>query len=194
MYYIVGLGNPGEKYTNTRHNVGFMVLAHVQRKLHFPEFHESRAHSGAESVGVLRDKEVTLLMPETFMNASGSAVRKLVHKGAEEQLCVIYDDIDLPIGEIKISKGRGDGGHNGIKSVIESLGTKEFVRVRVGIAQKSMWSGKPVRPKGEALAKYVLHAFSKKEIEKLDAVAATVTQALAVFVEDGASVMMNKFN
>lgn len=194
MYYIVGLGNPGEKYSNTRHNVGFMMLSYVQRELSFPDFHESAKHSGAESVGALCGKEVTLLMPHTFMNASGSAVRKMVQKGEEQQLCVIYDDVDLPLGEIKISVGRGDGGHNGIKSIIEALGTKEFVRVRIGIAQKSLWTGKPTRPKGEALAKYVLRTFSKKEMEKLETVSKTITRALSVFVEEGVSVMMNKFN
>src|SRR5690606_4374873 len=137
MYYIVGLGNPGKEYEHTRHNVGFFLLEIFAQEAGLPSFHESNAQSGYVSQGVFEGEEVTLLMPTTFMNASGSAVAKLVPAGSSDKLVVVYDDIDLPVGELRVSFGRGDGGHNGVKSIIEKLGTKDFVRIRIGVGKRS---------------------------------------------------------
>jgi len=137
MLYIIGIREiPGKEYEHTRHNVGWMVLDYLV-SLSLPSPVSSSKYAGRISAGVLAGEEVMLLYPDTFMNKSGSAVKKLVPKGQEGNLVVVYDDVDIPVGEIKVSFGRGDGGHNGIKSIVASLGTKEFTRVRIGIAPKS---------------------------------------------------------
>lgn len=194
MYYIVGLGNPGEKYQDTRHNVGWSVLDHVIEKTGLPEPVLRSTYSGRISEGVVFGQEVMLLYPETFMNNSGTAVKKLVSKEEIGRLVVIYDDIDLPIGEIKVSVGKGDGGHNGIKSIISSLGSKDFVRLRVGIAPVSFWTGKPKRPSGGALPAFVLKKFSKKEVEKLEEVKGKVVNAIKIILESGVEKAMNEVN
>ena len=194
MHYLVALGNPGEKYQDTRHNVGWNILDYVIEQSGLPSPVLRSVYSGRVSEGVIWGQEVTLLYPETFMNNSGTAVKKLVPKNEVNRLVVIYDDIDLPIGEMKISVGRGDGGHNGIKSIIGSLGSKDFVRVRVGIAPLSFWTGKPKRPTGGALPKYVLGRFTKKENEKLESVKEKTVNIIKTILENGAEQAMNEFN
>ena len=193
--YIVGLGNPGEKYEKTRHNVGWMALDVFIAKTGLPTPVSSSAYVGNISQGTLNNTEVSVLYPNTFMNKSGSAVKKLVPKGQEEDLIVVHDDVDLPIGEIKIVFGRGDGGHNGIKSIVESLGTKDFIRVRIGVAGKSFWTGHTKRPQGGvALNKHVMGQFNATERKELEKVTQTVTDALEVLITEGKEKAMNKFN
>ena len=194
MYYIVGLGNPGKEFEGTRHNIGFTVLESFADSVGLPSLHESGKYNGRTCVGSYAGEEVSLLLPSTFMNVSGSAIAKLVPKTEANKLIVIYDDIDLAYGEIKISFGRGAGGHNGIKSIIESLGTQDFVRLRIGIAQKSFFTGKLKRPKGEALADFVLASFTKKEQKEMEAISKTVEEILKTFVSKGKEFTMNKFN
>ncbi len=194
MHYIVGLGNPGEEYENTRHNVGFMLLRNFVEASGLPPLHESGAYSGWITQGMYEGREITVLLPSTFMNASGSAVKKLVPKEAVQNLLLIYDEIDIPIGELKASFGRGDGGHNGVKSVIASLNSRDFARLRIGIGKKSLWTGTLVRPKGEKLAAYVLGAFSKKELAALAPVQDMVANIIGVFVHQGAQKVMNTVN
>jgi len=194
MYYIVGLGNPGETYQHTRHNVGFLMLEQFVSVANLPALYNSSTYSGRMCVGMYAGNEVTILLPTTFMNASGSAVTKLVSKENADRLVVVYDDVDLPLGQIKISYGRGNGGHNGVQSIIESLGTKEFARIRVGIAHTSFWTGKPVRPTGERLAAYVLQPFSAKELVELEKVKEIFNEIMHVFIEKGRAATMNKYN
>jgi PTH1 family peptidyl-tRNA hydrolase len=194
MHYIVGLGNPGEEYEHTRHNVGFRVLRNFVETNGLPSFHESSSYSGEVSEGIFEGEEITILLPHTYMNASGTAIAKLVPKNELDKLLVIYDEVDLPLGELKTSFGRGDGGHNGVRSIIEKLGSKDFTRLRVGISQKSFWSGKPVRPKGEALAKYVLTPFSKREEKEFLALAPTLKEMISVFITKGKDALMNRYN
>ncbi|MFT5037229.1 MAG: PTH1 family peptidyl-tRNA hydrolase [Candidatus Azotimanducaceae bacterium] len=193
QHYIVGLGNPGEEYKSTRHNVGFAALAYIVDVSHFPSFVPSSKYGGLISEGVLEGKDVTLLLPDTFMNMSGSAVKKLVGKGTEANLIVVYDDVDLPLGEIKISFGRGSGGHNGVKSIIESLGSKEFVRIRIGVASLGFFGGMK-RPTGDRLSQHVLGKFSKSEWKKLEEVLQRTTDALQAIVCEGVEKAMNEFN
>lgn len=194
MHYIVGLGNPGEKYTNTRHNIGWLALDTLRETAQLPDPVMSNKCAGRISEAVWEGEEVTLLYPETFMNNSGAAVKKLVPRDQVEKLIVVYDDIDLPLGELKVSVGRGDGGHNGIKSIIKELGSREFVRVRIGIAPKSFWTGKPKRPQGAALNRHVLGAFYGKEERQLEEVLARAVSALAAIVKSGPEAAMNKVN
>jgi PTH1 family peptidyl-tRNA hydrolase len=194
MYYIVGLGNPGTEYSDTRHNVGFFVLEHLAESSNFSSWHKSGSHGGNVTTGELDGTEVTLLLPTTFMNESGVAVRMLVPKGKEECLVVVYDDVDLAFGELKVSFDRGAGGHNGMKSIIERLGTTAFVRVRVGVAQKSIFTGSLKRPKGEALPKFVLAPFTTKEKKQLEDVLKKAAEAVVAVVTEGREKASNKFN
>ncbi len=194
MYYIVGLGNPGKEFEGTRHNIGFTVLESFVDSVGLPSLHESRKYNGRTCVGSYAGEEVSLLLPSTFMNVSGSAVVKLVSKTEIDKLIVVYDDIDLPFGEIKISYSRGAGGHNGIKSIIETLGSQDFTRVRIGIAQKSLFTGNLKRPKGDALAHFVLALFTKKEQKEVVVISKTVEEILKTFVSKGKELTMNKFN
>ncbi len=195
MFYLVGLGNHGERYQNTRHNVGWLLCDYVRAQAGLPDLIGDKAMSGRVTEGVIAGAPVTVLYPDTYMNNSGSAVVKLVPKNAVGNLIVIHDDIDLPVGEMKLSKGRGDGGNNGIKSIIEKLGTKEFIRIRIGIAPRSFWTGEVKRPKGGgALERFVLKPFTKKEDEQLKEVKARAYGALQSILTNGLETAMNKYN
>lgn len=195
MWYLVGLGNPGEKYKHTRHNVGWVVLDMLREQGGFSSLHESREYSGQVSTGVLAGSEVTMLYPATYMNNSGAAVKKLFLGTGTKQLIVVHDDIDLPFGEVKVVVARGAGGNNGIKSIIEALGTNDFIRVRVGIAPRSIFSGEVKRPKGGGpLERFVLKPFSGGEMKKLPEVINRAAAAVTAIVKDGPQAAMNTYN
>jgi PTH1 family peptidyl-tRNA hydrolase len=195
MYYLVGLGNPGEKYADTRHNVGWLALDYCRDKWSLPELVESRFESGRVTEGVVKGFEIKVLYPDTFMNNSGSAVAKCVPPSEISQLIVVHDDIDLPFGEIKIVKRRGGGGNNGVTSIIQKLGSKDFIRVRIGIAPKSFWTGKTLRPaSGGPLERFVLKSFGKAEQKELNFVYEKVKEAIEILVQDGLETAMNKCN
>jgi len=195
MYYIVGLGNHGEKYQNTRHNVGWIVCDYIREKAGFSSLAPDNAMSGRVTEGRIGDTAVRMLYPDTFMNHSGAAVAKFVPRSDIENLIVIHDDVDLPLGEIKLGKGRGDGGNNGVKSIIEKLATKEFIRIRIGIAPRSFWTGEVKRPKGGGpLEKFVLKPFTHGEAEKLKDVKERAYLALAEIIQSDLTTAMNKFN
>ena len=148
---IVGLGNPGKKYKNTRHNVGFQVVDKFAKENDFPEFKLSKRYNS-----LISEKEnIVLVKPQTFMNESGKAVKALLKNTMKTVLVVIHDDIDLPLGKIRISKNRGAAGHKGVESIIKEIGTKDFTRFRIGIQSKTE------KPKN--VEKYVLQKFGKEE-------------------------------
>ncbi len=194
MYYIVGLGNKGKEYDGTRHNVGFAALDLFAEKYSFSSWHDKSALNGWVAEGNLGSEEAVLLKPHTFMNDSGSAVKKLVPKGSEERTIVVYDDIDLPFGDIKVSFSRGNGGHNGVRSLIDTLGTPDFVRIRIGIAEKSLFTGSLKRPKGAALAQFVLGTFSRSETKQLPEVLTRASEAIRLCIEEGKEKAMNHVN
>lgn len=195
MFYVVGLGNPGEKYQDTRHNVGWNVLDFVIEKACLPIAVLEKQNSSRVTEGNIGGQSVVAIYPETFMNNSGSAVVKFVKKESAEKLIVIHDDIDLPLGEIKLGKGRGDGGNNGVKSIIEKLGTKDFIRIRIGIAPRSFWTGEMKRPRGGGpLEKFVLKPFTKKEEEQLADVKDRAYGALQTVLSKDLETAMNIFN
>lgn len=194
MYYLVGLGNPGEKYSDTRHNVGWFFVEALIEKVGLPSLVNSSKYSGRISEGMLAGEELTCLLPDTYMNKSGSAVAKLVLRKEVGNLVVVYDDVALPVGEVKISVGKGSGGHNGIQSIIDALGSKDFIRVRVGIAPVSFWTGKTIRPKGEKMSRHVLGKFGKKEQKQIADLADQFTKIMTSIVTEGVEVTMNKFN
>lgn len=195
MFYIVGLGNPGEKYENTRHNIGWLALDFVRQNASLPALIEDKNVSGRITEGQIAGEAVKLLYPDTYMNNSGSAVIKLVPKNEIEKLIVIHDDVDLAFGEIKLGKGKGAGGNNGVESIINKLGSKEFIRIRVGIAPKSFWGGKVRRPAGGGpLERFVLKPFTKKEKDELEAIKKHVNDALELILKEGIEKAMNQYN
>lgn len=193
MHTIAALGNPGEKYEETRHNAGRLIMREILKVWQLPSLIASAKYGGDISEGLVAGAEVRVLFPSTYMNESGSAVLKAVPRGEVEQLMVIYDEIDLPLGEFKLSYGRGSGGHNGLKSVIEALGTPNFLRVRVGIAHRTLF-GNVIRPTGDRLADYVLGQMSAREQKKLLSVAPAVTKAIETALKEGKDKAMNMFN
>lgn len=169
MFYIVALGNPGQEYADTRHNAGWQAIDYCIKKWQLPTLIESGSLSGKVTEGIVQGSEVSVLYPSTFMNNSGSAVMKLVEKKEIEKLIVVHDDVDLPFGVIKLGKGRGAGGNNGVQSIIDKLGSKDFNRVRIGIAPKSFWTGKVKRPAGGGpLERFVLQPFTSSERKQLE--------------------------
>lgn len=195
MFYIVGLGNPGEKYISTRHNVGWSILDYVREVTALPALVHEKHNSAEVTEGMIAGESVKLIYPDTFMNNSGAAVTKHVSKQEAGQLIVLHDDIDLPFGQIKIGKGKGDGGNNGVKSIVEKLGTKDFIRIRIGIAPTSFWTGEMKRPKGGgSLERFVLKPFGKKELGQLQAVKERAYSALQEILQNGLESSMNKFN
>jgi len=195
MFNLVGLGNPGQKYQLTRHNVGFLALSFFAKKTDLPKTVKSAKYLGEVTKGVVAGSEVYLLQPDTFMNLSGQAVKKLIASGEESSLVVLHDEVALPLGEVRVSFGRGAGGHNGIKSIIESLGTKEFIRVRIGVGVSSFWTGKLQVLTGDQLVKFVLSSFSKSEQEKLEKeILPKVQEILLSIMTNGHEKTMNQFN
>lgn len=195
QWIIVGLGNPGSAYAKTRHNVGRMVLEQFRLSHSFEDWEYKKAYDALVSRGEGVDGPILLLEPETFMNASGKSVVTLI-KSPEQaaRLIVIHDDIDLPIGEWKISYDRGSGGHNGIKSLMETIKTNAFIRVRVGIAPVGV-DGKMVKPKGEeAVSSFVLGKFSPDERVVLENLFPKIVSGLETILHDGVGEAMQKWN
>ena len=194
MYYLVGLGNPGEKYADTRHNVGWLALDHCIEKWGLPNLIEVSGQSGRVTDGMVTGAAVSVLYPDTYMNNSGSAVVKFLPRDAHKNLVVVHDDIDLPFGEIKVSYGKGGGG-NGVQSIIQKLDTKNFIRVRIGIAPTSFWTGKTKRPAGGGpLERFVLKEFGKAEQKQLNEVFIKVQKAIELILKEGHEHAMNKCN
>ncbi|MEK7135132.1 MAG: aminoacyl-tRNA hydrolase [Patescibacteria group bacterium] len=187
MYIVVGLGNPSEEYARTRHNTGRMCADFVAARL--ASTSNSR-ESRREKV-----KGVKVVVPDTFMNHSGKFVVKHVKsKKAAEKLVVIYDDLDLPLGAMKISYNRSSGGHRGVESIIKALKTEAFIRIRIGISPSTP-SGKLKKPKGEKnVEKHILSEFKKAEMEVLKKVFKNVVTAVEVIKESGYEQAMTEFN
>jgi len=198
MYYVVGLGNPGDDYQFSRHNIGWRVLDAwcAENKLPTPIL--EKKFSGLITEGIVNGLPATVLYPDTYMNHSGKAVQKLVAAKDSERLILLYDDIALPFGTVRISFGRGSGGHNGVDSVSQALGTKDFVRIRVGIGKVGFWPWQKKelvqRPFGEALTKYVLGNFSKTEQSKLPLVCEKVSKVITDCITLGHVKAMNIHN
>lgn len=185
MYLIVGLGNPGSKYAHTRHNVGFDVLEALSRKLGVSISREKdEALIGECFVG---GQKVILALPQTYMNLSGEAVSRLVHwyKIEPENLLVVYDDIDIPQGNIRIRKNGSAGTHNGMRSIVDLLGYENFPRLRVGVGQKR---------EGYELADWVLGHYIGEEQEVADKAFEQAAEAIVEYIEHGIDSAMCKYN
>jgi PTH1 family peptidyl-tRNA hydrolase len=195
MWYIVGLGNPGEQYEQTRHNVGFMVCHAWLQKNSLPSCVPAARYAGLVSTGTVAEQSVTVLLPTTYMNHAGSAVATLVPSSSVNQLIVVYDDIDVPFGEVRIAFDRGTGGHNGLASIVSALGTTAFVRVRIGIAPRSIVGGEMKRPRGGGpLERFVLRPFGLLERRRLAAVLESAGTAITTIITKGTVAAMNTYN
>lgn len=185
MYLIAGLGNPGLQYADTRHNVGFMLLDYLAQGSNV-SFTESKWKALIAKT-IIWDESVVLLKPETFMNASGTAVAAVAqyYKLSTDNIIVIHDDLDIPLGRIKIVSGGGAGGHKGVRSSIEHLGTRNFSRVKIGIGRPSAL----IPPE-----KYVLARFGPDEHEVIEQRMAVVVEGIKILVQQGISAAMNAVN
>ena len=194
-YVIVGLGNPGEEYEKTRHNLGRIVLEYFRKKYDFPGWESDKRSKALLSEGRLGKQKAVLLEPETFMNKSGFSVKSFItSKKKAETLVVIYDDLDLPNGAFKISFNKGTGGHKGLESIAKVVKTKEFIRVRVGISQVTP-TGKLRKPKGDQkILDYLMSDFGKKDLEILKKMKPKIAKALEIIILEGRVKAMNKFN
>jgi PTH1 family peptidyl-tRNA hydrolase len=195
MWIIVGLGNPGEGYEMTRHNTGRMVVEAFAKKHAFSDWKKDATLNAQIAKGKIETAAVTLMLPDTFMNKSGGAVKKMVKNVKQaERVIAVYDDLDLPLGTIRLSFGRGSGGHRGIESIITSLRTKNFMRIRVGVSPQTP-GGKLKKPKGdEQVLHFILDPFSKKEMERFKKVEQQAGEALAMTVTEGRERAMGEFN
>ena len=186
MYLIAGLGNPGREYENTRHNAGFASIDRLAEKNHISiDMKKFQALCGTGYIG---GQKVLLLKPQTYMNLSGESLRAacdFFKIDPEQELIVIYDDISLAPGQLRIRAKGSAGGHNGIKDLIKQLGTQKFVRIKVGVGAK---------PQGWDLADHVLGRFSPEDREKFDDAVKEAVDAVTLMVQDRTDEAMNRYN
>ena len=183
MYLIVGLGNPEEDYKNTRHNMGFDTVNKIASEYNMEV--NKKKFRGLYGTGIIESQKVILLKPQTFMNLSGESIKEAVdfYKVENTNIIVIYDDMDIELGSIKIRKKGNPGSHNGMKSVVKYLGT-EFPRVRVGIG----------KPQDEDFIKYVIGPIPIEEKETLEKSTTRAKEAVVEIIKSGIDNAMNKFN
>ncbi len=189
MKLIAGLGNPGDQYQKTRHNIGFMAVHKLQKTLEFPEFKIEQKFDAAISEGTLENEKVILAQPLSHMNNSGIPVQKIIHyfKIKPEDCVVICDDLDTEFGKIRIRKNGGPGTHNGLKSVTEHIG-RDYIRIKMGIENRPADSTKP------NTTSYVLDQFNKAESQKLPELIERAGSAARTILVDGIDCAMNKYN
>lgn len=185
-FLVVGLGNPGNKYRNTRHNVGFMTLDYIASKENM-EFKKSK-FKGETASKVIEDNNILFLKPDTFMNLSGESVISAAkfYKIPPEDIIIIYDDISLDIGKLRIRRKGSAGGHNGIKSIIANIGSQDFPRIKVGVGKQS--------EEFDDLADYVLSSFKINEKQELDNAIERAYAALKTILSDSVDKAMNLYN
>ncbi|MEW6518793.1 MAG: aminoacyl-tRNA hydrolase [Thermodesulfobacteriota bacterium] len=185
MFLVAGLGNPGEKYHLTRHNIGFLFLDYLAEQLRVNYTATKWQADGARAM--LGHEQVLLLKPRTFMNLSGQAVAAaaVFYKIPPEKVIVIHDDLDMPLGRIKVVVNRGTGGHNGIRSIVALLGSKDFIRIKAGI-------GRPAE--AIPVERYVLTKMTDSEILCVKEMMEMVAEAVRLIVREGAGAAMNKIN
>ena len=185
-WLVVGLGNPGDKYENTRHNAGSMVVDELAERLHVPV--QRLKYKALTNTAVVGGKRVLLMKPVTYMNLSGEAVRQAAefYKIPPERVLVISDDVSLPVGKLRIRKGGSAGGHNGLKSIIAQLGSDRFPRLKIGVGEKP-------HPDYD-MADWVLSKFAGADRQMIEEAMKRAADAVECLLRDGADQAMNKFN
>lgn len=190
MFLVVGLGNPGTIYQKTRHNVGFRVIEKIKELYSFPDFSLSQKEEALVSSANIGDEKVLLAMPQTLMNNSGRAVKRILDYSPciLKDLIVIHDDLDLSLAKMKITQDRGAAGHKGVKSIIQACQSQAFIRLRIGIQPQR----KTV--KEESREHFVLSKFSPAEVSLLDKVIPQAAAAVSLIINQGLSSAMNQIN
>lgn len=185
MILIVGLGNPGREYANTRHNIGFRAIDQLSQQYSIPL--NQKKHKAIYGSGYIEGLKVILAQPQTYMNLSGESVRELVdfYKIEPEDVIVIFDDISLPVGQLRLRKKGSAGGHNGIKNIIAHLGSQDFPRIKIGVGEK---------PAGWDLKDHVLGAFSKEDEPLVKESIENAADACKIMLTDGIESAMNIYN
>jgi PTH1 family peptidyl-tRNA hydrolase len=193
MKLIAGLGNPGKDYAHNRHNIGYRCLNHLA-KLYSIEIKRRQCHSQI-GIGNIGDVKVLLAKPMTFVNLSGEAVGPLMrrYKIKATDLIVIHDDLDLPLGKLRLRLGGSAGGHKGIKSIISTLGSKDFPRIKVGIGRPTKEDGTAINDE-DAIINYVLSDFTPKEDDIIKSSISQAAKAIDSILTEGITAAMNKFN
>ena len=183
MHLIIGLGNPGKNYVGTRHNIGFSCLDFIRDHWEFPSFRDNSSFRAECSEGSINTEKTLLARPSTFMNRSGDAVRNLsqFYEIAPRHIAVIHDDLDIPLGEVRESFGSRSAGHNGVEDIIGALGTKDFLRFRIGIKNTSE-DAKTIPQKDSAT--FVLEPFSHHERALVEATFPKIATALHTWLLD----------
>lgn len=193
MLYVVGLGNPGPKYEYTRHNIGWLALDTFCDQHDFGQIEHEKRHNANIRSGVLGEVVTRCVYPQTYMNRSGEAVQSLLKEDAEAVLVVVHDDIALPLGTVRISYGRGHGGHNGVKSIFSHYKSNDFCRIRIGVApDHSGWLSKIVPKK--RTERIVLEKFSVFERQAVQQAREKASEALLSIVTKGCDAAMNMHN
>lgn len=196
-YTIAGLGNPGDEYAHSRHNAGRMVVDALREKYDAPEWNRDKKSQALISRSAIGDTPVLLLCPDNYMNRSGVSVAYFVKSPqAAQRLIVIYDDMDLPVGEVRISYNRGSGGHRGVESIITTLKTREFVRVRIGVTPTTIL-GKLKKPSSRDQKKthtFLLKPLSGKNQRAFQKGMTQATAAVEKIITDGFTAAMNEYN
>ena len=195
MIYAVGLGNKGDEYEGTRHNAGRSLLIALAKKNKFTDWKYDKVLDALKAKGEMDGESFTFILPETYMNNSGRSVKALKLSNKQLEKCVIvYDDLDMPIGKIKLSFNRSSGGHNGVKSIINHVKTESFPRLRIGVSPHTP-GGKIKKPSGEKdVLAFLMKKFTPKEEEELKKVAKKVSESLVLIAERGYSIAMNEIN
>ncbi|MFZ2886908.1 MAG: aminoacyl-tRNA hydrolase [Minisyncoccia bacterium] len=194
-WVIVGLGNPDDEYIHTRHNAGRMAVEYFAKQHKLDEWKDDKKSRSFLLRGTLGRALVACVLPNTYMNKSGTAVAHFVKSiKAAEKLVVVYDELALPLGSIKISFDRGSGGHRGIDSILKAIKTRAFVRIRIGISPTNA-AGETKKPQGEKdVEKFILGEFKSTELAALKAALKRTNEALETIITDGREKAMNSFN
>jgi len=194
MRYIVGLGNPGEEYELTRHNAGRIAVLELVRKEGIGELVFDKKMNALVGKGEIGGEKAQIILPETFMNKSGNALKNIITSAKKaESLIVVHDDIDLPLGKIKISFGKNSGGHKGVESVIKAVKTINFTRVRIGISATNA-KGVVKKPAGDKFLDYIVAKFKPAELVEIKKSVKKSVEALNLIVSEGAERAMSESN
>lgn len=185
MKLIAGLGNPTSEYVGTRHNIGFAAVTRLADRFDIRLL--ERKHKAIIGKGIIAGEKVIIAKPQTYMNLSGESIREILdfYKMDASDLIVVYDDIDLAVGQLRIREKGSAGGHNGIKNIILHTGTEKFTRIRIGVGEK---------PEGYDLADYVLGHFKKEEQDTISDALDAAGKAVEIIIRDGCAAAMNEFN
>ncbi len=196
MFRVIGLQNSEEKYQDTPHNIGGQILEKIWQNNPdvFSNFYFNKTKNSNISEGIFKNKKIELIFPQTFMNLSGNSLPKNILKNDIQKIIVLHDDIDLPFGKIKIVFGRGDGGHNGLKSIIKKINSKEFIRIKIGVCPLNFF-GKCKKPSGENLNRYLVNKkLPTKYIKQYSEIAKKIEKIIFEIMKNDYKKTMNKFN